>query len=92
MFDGEDQSKRYYKHLIKALKEIPADIEFGCRREDIGTHSSRKFAESTSCSKVDGPSRTQVCLRAGQSVGRTQDCYVFAEEDGDSLVGRTVTQ
>lgn len=43
----------------------------------VGTHSNRKFAESTSVSRIDGPSRTQVCLRAGQGVGRTQDCYMF---------------
>jgi hypothetical protein len=77
IFYGEDQSKRYYKHLIKALKGVPADIEFGCRCEDIETHSSRKFAESTSCSKVNGSSRNQVCPRAGESLGKTQDCYVL---------------
>ena len=92
LFDGGDQNKRYYKNLLHALEKIPAHIDVGCKRRDIGTHSNRKFAESTSASKVDGPSRTQVCLRAGQSVGRTQDCYIFAEEDGDSLVGRTVAQ
>ena len=64
----------------------------GCCKADIGTHSNRKFAESTAASRVDGPSRTQVCLRAGQSVGKTQDCYMSSEEDGDALVGRTVAQ
>ena len=76
--------------MLKAFDEIPEGIDFGCRRKDLGTHSSRKFAESFAASKVDGPSRTQVCLRAGQSVGKTQDCYIFAEPDGDSLVGRTL--
>ena len=55
-------------------------------------HTSRIFAESTSVSKIDGPSRTQVCLRAGHGVGRTQDCYMFQEADGDALVGRTGAQ
>ena len=77
---------------MQALSDIPADVDLGCARRDIGTHSNRKFAESTSVSKIDGPSWTQVCLRAGQGVGRTQDCYMFSEEDGDSLVGRTVAQ
>jgi hypothetical protein len=77
---------------MHAVKSIPDYINIGCFRDDIGTHSNRKFAESTSVSKIDGPSRTQVCLRAGQSVGRSQDCYMFSEEDGDSLVGRTVAQ
>lgn len=31
-------------------------------------------------------------LRAGQTVGKTQECYMFSECDGDSLVGRTVNQ
>ncbi len=74
------------------MKEIPENVDLGCSRSDVGTHSNRKFAESTSVSKIDGPSRTQVCLRAGQGVGRTQDCYMFSEEDGDALVGRTVAQ
>jgi hypothetical protein len=92
LFDGEGQNTRYYKQLKNAMAEIPVSIDIGCKREDVGTHSNRKFAESMAVSRIDGPSRTQVCLRAGQSVGRTQDCYMFAEEDGDSLVGRTVAQ
>ena len=92
LFDGEDQNKRYYQILVAALKSIPENIDLGCSRNDIGTHSNRKFAESTAVSRVDGPRRTQVCLRAGQSVGRTQDCYKFQEDDGDCFVGRTVAQ
>ncbi len=93
LFNGSDQNKRYYNILIDAvMNKIPLTTNLGCNRADIGTHSNRKFAESTSVSKIDGPSRTQVCLRAGQGVGRTQDCYMFSEEDGDALVGRTVAQ
>lgn len=92
LFPGRDQNKRYYNALKVALRNIDNSIDLGTRREDIGTHSNRKFAESTSVSKIDGPSRTQVCLRAGQGVGRTQDCYMFSEDDGDALVGRTVAQ
>jgi hypothetical protein len=92
LFDGEDQNKRYYNILMKAMDEIPREVDLGCPRADIGTHSNRKFAESTSVSRIDGPSRTQVCLRAGQGVGRTQNCYMFSENDGDCLVGRTVAR
>ena len=92
LFDGDEQNKRYYQILMNAMKEIPASIDLGCNRDDIGTHSNRKFAESTTVSRVDGPNRTQVCLRAGQSVGRTQDCYMSQEDDGDAFVGRTVAQ
>ena len=64
--------------------EIDSTLDLGCARKDIGIHSNRKFAESTSASKIDGPSRTQVCLRAVQGVERTQDRYMFAEDDDDS--------
>jgi hypothetical protein len=90
LFGGNDQHKRYYKSLKKAVAEIPADVDLGCERDDIGTHSNRKWAESMAVSKIDGPTRNQVCLRAGQSVGRVQDCYMKQEDDGDAITGRTV--
>ncbi len=92
LFNGSDQNKRYYYILLDALENIPEDINLGCERCDIGTHSNRKFAESTTVSKLDGPSRTQVALRAGQSVGKTQDSYFFQEDEADAFVGRTVAQ
>ena len=93
LFDGNDQEKSYYRMLVHAVENnIDPTLGLGWAREDIGTHSNRKLAESTLASKIDGPSRTQVCLRAGQGVRRTQDCYMFAEDDGDALVGRTVAQ
>jgi len=36
MFDGQDQHKRYYKELMRAVKEIPAHIDIGCKRSDVG--------------------------------------------------------
>ena len=36
MFDGGDQHKRYYKELMRAVKEIPAHIDIGCNRSDVG--------------------------------------------------------
>ena len=92
LFDGIDQNKRYYNILKDALKNIPANVELGCNRCDIGTHSNRKFAESTSVSKIDGPTKVMVCLRAGQGVGKTQDSYMYSEDEGDAFVGRTVAQ
>ena len=92
LFEGGDQYKRYYNNLKQAVNSIPDHIDIGCAKEDIGTHSTRKFAESTAVCTVDGPSRIQVQLRAGQSVGKTQDCYITAELDGDSFVGRTVSK
>ena len=92
LFEGKDQNKRYYNLLMEATKYIPEHIDLGCSRTDIGTHSNRKFAESSAASKVDGPNRIQVCLRAGQGIGRTQQCYMNTEEDGDSICGRTNAQ
>ena len=90
LFGGSDQHKRYYKCLRKAMSDIDPNLDLGCHRGDIGTHSNRKWAESMAVSRVDGPSRNQVCLRAGQSVGRVQDCYMKQEDDGDALTGRTL--
>jgi hypothetical protein len=90
LYDGETQNQRYYNILVSALEEIPANVDLGCDRSMIGTHSCRKFAESYAASKVDGPTKTHVALRAGQSTGRTTDCYLISEEDGDAITGRTV--
>jgi hypothetical protein len=90
LYDGENQNQRYYNILMDSLKNIPANIDLGCSRAEIGTHSCRKFAESYAASKVDGPTKTHVALRAGQSVGRTQDCYLVSEEEGDAITGRTL--
>jgi len=93
LFNGTEQNKRYYSILRSVVDTvIPQSIQLGCKRDEIGTHSNRKFAESTSVSRMGGPSRTQVALRAGQSAGKTQDCYFFQEEEGDTFVGRTVAQ
>ena len=88
LFQGENQHKRYYETLMDALENIPEGVDMGCDREDIGTHSNRKFAESSSASHIDGPTGVQVSLRAGQSIGRTHGRYMFPEEDGDALCGR----
>jgi len=60
LFDGKEQHKRYYSCMVKAVNDIDENIDMGCPRDNIGTHSNRKFAESTAVSTVDGPSRTQV--------------------------------
>jgi hypothetical protein len=88
LFNGTHQNKRYLKILNKVKNDIPLSIDLGCARSDIAAHSHRKFAESMAVSRLDGPSKVQVCLRAGQSVGRTQDCYMSQEDDADAFVGR----
>ena len=72
VFPFNDQNKCFYSQLTTAVhKKIDSTVDLGCARVDIDRHSFCKFAESTSVSKIDGPSRTQVCLGAGQGVGRT---------------------
>jgi hypothetical protein len=78
--------------IIIIMRDLPAHIDIGCDRNDVGTHSNRKFAESMVVNRVDGPDKDDVKVRAGQSIGRVTDCYVEAEVDGDALVGRSVAQ
>ena len=40
--------------------DIDLSLNLGYARKGIGTHSNRKFLESTADSKMDGPSRIQV--------------------------------
>ena len=93
LFDGTDQKSRYYCDLKTCVKEVSTDgVDLGMAALNIGTHSNRKFAESTAVSRPDGPTHTMVCLRAGQSVGKAQDSYMKQEPDGDAFVGRTTAQ
>ena len=73
------------------LNQLTAVLIWVAQERILGlTYSNRKWAESMAASRIDGPTRNQVCLRAGQSVGRVQDCYMKQEDDGDAIVGRTL--
>jgi hypothetical protein len=50
LYGGNEQNKRYYTCLKKALAEIPAHIDLGCSRSDIGTHI---YAGKVICALVD---------------------------------------
>ena len=78
MIEDSDRNKPYYSILVHVTKSLPEEVDLGCAREEIGTHSNRKFAESMAVSRIDGPNpnRSLVYLRAGQSVGGIQDCYM----------------
>mgnify|MGYP003386686588 FL=1 len=53
---------RYYKILTAAVTMVPMDVDIGCPRDDIGTHSHRKFIESRCAGMIDGPTHTQVYI------------------------------
>ena len=63
LFNGREQNKRYYNILVDALEVIPEEEDLGVARDDIGTHSHRKFMESKCAGIVDGPSHTQVRVK-----------------------------
>jgi hypothetical protein len=69
---------------------MPADVDLGALRQDIGSHSNRKgaatylFALSTTLSAI------AIYLRAGWSVGKVQDRYILSGAGSDQLIGRAV--
>jgi len=93
LFEGDDQEGRFSKTLGRVLKDLNDSEEklLGCKKKEIGTHSARKGAPSYCLSMVDGPSAIPVYLRAGWSLGKVQDQYLFLGKGADQLTGRTVS-
>ena len=60
-FQGVDHHKRYYNTLIKVVNGIPKHVDLGCQREEIGTHSARKFGLSHVVGSSDSGNHTQAC-------------------------------
>ena len=67
---------------------IPASVNLGADRADLGTHSNRKGAATYLCGLSTSLSAVNIYLRAGWSVGSVQDRYIFAGPGGDQVVGR----
>jgi hypothetical protein len=93
LFEGDDQEGRFSKLLQKILSNLTQaeELKIGCNQKDIGTHSARKGAPSYCLSMPDGPQPVPVYLRAGWSIGKVQDCYLFLGKGADQLTGRTVS-
>jgi hypothetical protein len=91
LFPGNNQDDRFGESLRQCLSKLGnGDAEvLGCIRSALGTHSLRKGAASYCLGLVDGPSATQIWLRAGWSLG-TQDRYIFGGEGADQKAGRCV--
>lgn len=81
--------ERYSTILSQALRNIPESIDLGGQRKDIGTHSNRK-GSATFALSVCGISSSAIFLRAGWSLGSTQDRYVHTVPGSDQIVGRTI--
>ena len=80
LFDGTHSEKRF-SQIMSTVVDSLTDGEvgiLGARKEDIGTHSTRKGAPTYCLGITEGPSPIQVFLRAGWSLGNVQDRYLFA--------------
>lgn len=88
LFEGIHSDDRFVKNLQITIAMIPESV-LGASRKDIGTHSNRKGSVSFVLA-FRYVTAVQVYLRAGWSLGNTQDRYIFAGPGGDQLVGRAV--
>lgn len=57
-------------------------------KDQIATHSIRKFIIDFLLSILDGPNVCAVYIRAGWSLGNTQDRYIVGGAGEDNLIGR----
>jgi len=89
IMEGSNSQDRYSSILFQALNNIPSNIDLGGQRKDIGTHSNRK-GSATFALSVCMVSAVAVYLRAGWSIGNTQDRYIFSGAGSDQIVGRAV--
>lgn len=89
LFEGMHSDDRFVKILQIIINSLPEDVLGACRK-DIGIHSNRKGSVSFVLAFCY-VTAVQVYLRAGWSLGNTQDRYVFAGPGGDQLVGRAVS-
>ena len=86
--EGNNSHDRCSSILLQALNNIQNNIDLG-QRKDIGTHSKRKGSANFTLS-VCMVSAIAVYLREGQSIGNTQDRYIFSGAGRDQIIGRTV--
>jgi hypothetical protein len=92
-FEGADQKHRYANMFRKVLESNDDDFDaiYGCNKNDLGTHSHRKGAATFLLGIVDGPNACAVYIRAGWSLGNTQDRYILGGAGEDQLCGRILS-
>lgn len=89
LFTGNEG--RFGDVLSKVLYDnnlVPENSELHVLKHDLGTHSNRKGITSYLCSLASSLSVIAIYLRAGWSVGKLQDRYIFAGAGGDTIVAR----
>jgi len=90
-FEGAEQKHRYANNLRNIIATFPdsvIEIHYGCDRSDLGTHSHRKGGITFLLAIIDGPNPCAVYIRAGWSLGNTQDRYIMGGAGEDQLCGR----
>jgi hypothetical protein len=91
LFYGLSQKNRYADMLHAILDEY-SDEEmlqvFGTTKSALGTHSIRKYIIDSLTSMMDGPNVLAVYIRAGWTLGNTQDRYIQGGMGADNFVGR----
>ena len=90
-FNGKDQRQRYaniFKKVLEIFPDAELELQFGCPRSEIGTHSHRKGGITFLLGIIDGPNPCAVYIRAGWSLGNTQDRYIMGGSGEDELCGR----
>lgn len=91
MFKGDSQKDRYFSTFKSVINSIDNNIDLGASRDDLGTHSVRKAADTYAVNMPCGPTSTVVKLRAGHSLGTVQDCYQKEDASGDCFCGRVLS-
>ena len=76
------------KRVLETFPDAEIELYFGCPRGDLGTHSHRKGGITFLLGIIDGPNPCAVYIRAGWSLGNTQDRYIMGCAGEDELCGR----
>lgn len=91
LFEGNLQKIRFGDFIREVLQGY-SDEEvlqlFGSTADQLATHSIRKFILDYLISILDGPNVCAVYIRAGWSLGNTQDRYIVGGLGEDNLIGR----
>jgi hypothetical protein len=92
IFSGSNNNSRWSDVLRRILASLPeSDVQMlAAAKKELGTHSVRKGAATYCNGMVTGPNPVQIYLRAGWSLGDTQNRYLFSGAGGDQLTGRVV--
>ena len=91
LFEGHAQNVRFADFIKVCLDEFSEEEVlqiFGTSVENLATHSIRKYILDYLTSVLDGPNVCAVYIRAGWSLGNTQDRYIMGGLGEDNFIGR----